>query len=190
MVEEQPLTDAELDAALTEAFADEPTPAFAARVRERLAGEQIAGSRPSGFVAVTLTLATAAIVSTAVMLERRPADERLPVRVAAASARDNAIHPRDAPVVAAPAATQREHKAASHSATSRLPRRTPELAHEEPSDVLIPSAEQQALRRLLERPPTAVLRFAPSVETTVAAIGIPPLTIVPLLPEAEEGGHQ
>jgi hypothetical protein len=190
MVEEQSLTDAELDAALTEAFADEPSPDFAARVRERLAGERIAGSRPSGFVAVTVTLATAAIVSTAVMLERRPADERLPVRVAAASARDNAIHPRDAPVVAAPAATQREHKAASHSATSRLPRRTPELAHEEPSDVLIPSAEQQALRRLLERPPTAVLRFAPSVETTVAAIDIPPLTIDPLLPEVEEGGHQ
>ena len=190
MVEEQPLTDAELDAALTEAFADEPSPYFAARVRERLAGEQIAGSRPSGFAAVTVTLATAAIVSTAVMLERQPADQRVPARVAAASTRDNPIPPRDAPVVAAPAATHRGHKAASHPATSRLPQRTDELAHEEPSGVLIPPTEQQALRRLLERPPTAVLRFAPSVETTVAAIDIPPLTIDPLLPVVEEGGHQ
>jgi hypothetical protein len=59
------------------------------------------------------------------------------------------------------------------------------------TDVLIPAAEQQALRRLLERPPTAVLRFAPSAEPiTVAAIAIPPLAIDPLLPEGEEGGHQ
>jgi hypothetical protein len=57
--------------------------------------------------------------------------------------------------------------------------------------VLIPVAEQRALRRLLERPPTAVLRFAPSVEpTAVAAIAIPPLTIDPLSPQVEEGGHQ
>ena len=34
-------------------------------------------------------------------------------------------------------------------------------------DVLIPAAEQQALRRLLERPPTTVLRFAQSDRTSL-----------------------
>jgi hypothetical protein len=60
-------------------------------------------------------------------------------------------------------------------------------------DVLIPAAEQRALRRLFERPPTAVLRF-PSPDgdkpVVVAAIAVPPLEIDPLSNEIEEGGHQ
>jgi hypothetical protein len=58
-------------------------------------------------------------------------------------------------------------------------------------DVLIPVAEQQALRRLFERPPTAVLRFAQQVDAReVAGITIPPLNIDPLSPQIEDGGHQ
>jgi len=60
-------------------------------------------------------------------------------------------------------------------------------------DVLILAAEQQALRRLFERPPSSVLNLSailPDEPMEVAAIVIPPLDIKPLVPELEEGGHQ
>ena len=60
MVEERSLmTDAELDAALAEAFAAGPSPDFVTRVRERLATEDPDGRRPLPIVAATVTLAAA-----------------------------------------------------------------------------------------------------------------------------------
>ena len=73
MVEERSLmTDAELDAALAEAFAAGPSPDFVMRVRERLATEDPDGRRSLPIVAATVTLAAAAMVFVIVMLERRP----------------------------------------------------------------------------------------------------------------------
>lgn len=189
MVRERRLTDFELDTALNDALTVDPSPDFLARLREKLAGEEISGSRPFPFVLVTVTLAAAAMVFAVVMLERQIVEQpRVPV--AAAIVPGKAIAASDAPVAVA-ASAQPVHETRRRPETSRRLQRIQRPAPAEPGDVLIPAAEQQALRRLLERPPTAVLRFAPSIEpTAVAAIAIPPLTIDPLSPQGEEGGHQ
>jgi hypothetical protein len=189
MVRERPLTDFELDAALNEALIVDPSPDFLARVREKLAGEEISGSRPFPFVLATVTLVAAAMVFAIVMLERQIVEQpRVPV--AAAIVPSKAITASDAPAAVA-ASAQPAHETSRRPETSRRLQRIQVPVQEEPGDVLIPAAEQQALRRLLERPPTAVLRFAPSVDpTAVAAIAIPPLSIDPLSPQGEEGGHQ
>ena len=188
MVEERrtpTLTDTELDGVLADVFTSDPSPDFVARVRGRLANEEIAVTRPFSFLAAAAVLAAAAIVFVVVMLERRPEIEQPSVRVAAPG--------RSAAVgMAAPV-----HRAVA-PADRRSARKVRNRPNTEPTigasdDVLIPAAEQQALRRLLERPPTAVLRFAQpegDAPIVVAAIDIPPLNIDPLSQEAEEGGHQ
>ena len=186
MVEERPLTDAELDTALTEAFAVDPSPGFVARVRGQIADQK----RPVAGVACLVAAAAlgAAALIVTLTIERRPVGEsRSPASAAMSSRRPGA--PAATPAVRQ--APQSSHSAA-RPARSNQPNRSRDKFQNLPStDVLIPVAEQRALQRLLERPPTSVLRFAPSVEPTpVAAIAIPPLTIDPLLPEVDEGGHQ
>ena len=188
MVEERrtpTLTDSELDGVLADVFTSDPSPDFVARVRGRLANEEIAVTRPFSFLAAAAVLAAAAIVFVVVMLERRPEIEQPSVRVAAPG-RSAAVG-MAAPVHRAVAPADRR----SARQVRNRPNAEPTIAASD--DVLIPAAEQQALRRLLERPPTAVLRFAQSDRDepiAVAAIAIPPLTIDPLSPELEEGGHQ
>jgi hypothetical protein len=197
MVEERrahALTDSELDAALAKAFTVEPSPDFAARVRRRLANEEIAVTRPFPFLAATAVLAAAAIVFVVVMLERRPETEQPRVRVAGMNDRDHNEAPGRTAVVGMAAGVQRALAPVDrHSARPVRNRPNAERRTSESDDVLIPAGEQQALRRLLERPPTAVLRFAqPGSDEpiAVAAIAIPPLDIDPLSHQIEEGGHQ
>jgi hypothetical protein len=192
MVEKRPLTDSELDAALTEAFAVGPSPDFVARLCERLASEEISGRRRFPFVAALVTLAAAAIVFVVVMLDRRPALEQTPTRVAATSEPRTSTAASDTTAAGSPAVAERMSRAALHrAAKSRQVQPIAEEMRDERDHVLIPAGEQQALRRLFERPPTAVVRFTPSVDPTdVAAIAIPPLRIDPLSPVVEEGGHQ
>jgi hypothetical protein len=185
MVEEPPLTDAELDAALTEAFAVDPSPDFVARVRGRIADQK----RPVACVACLVAAAAlgAAALIVTLTIERRPFGESRSPASAMSSRGPGA--PAATPAIRQ--APQSSHSAA-RPARPNQPNRSRDKFQNPPStDVLIPVAEQQALQRLLERPPTSVLRFAPSVEPTpLAAIAIPPLTIDPLLPEVDEGGHQ
>ncbi len=185
MVEERrtpTLTDTELDGVLADVFTSNPSPDFVARVRGQLANEEIAVTRPFPFLAAAAVLAAAAIVFVVVMLERRPEIEQPSVRVAAPG--------RSAAVgMAAPI-----HVAPTDRRSARPIRKRPnaERTIAASDEVLIPAAEQQALRRLLERPPTTVLRFAQSDRhepVAVAAIAIAPLTIDPLSPEPEEGEH-
>jgi hypothetical protein len=188
MVEERrasALTESELDAALAEAFAAEPSLDFAARVRARIADEKVPTTGPFAYLAAAAALGAAVIVFVMLVIERKPVDEsRLPVAAATSSRRP--VASRVAPILREPLQAT--------SPAARPPRRNRgrgEFQELQSPSVLIPVAEQRALRRLLERPPTAVLRFAPSVEpTAVAAIAIPPLTIDPLSPQVEEGGHQ
>jgi hypothetical protein len=184
MVEERSLTDAELDAALAEALAEGPSSDFVARVRERLATEDLAGRPSLPFVAAVVTLTITAIVF-AIVLERRPTPVQTSVRTAGTADSETGT---PATLAATP---ERIAKAAQRSAKPRLERPVRQEPQNGRDQVLIPSDEQQALRRLLERPPSAVLGFAPKVDATdVAAIAIPPLSIDPLSSEVEEGGHQ
>lgn len=189
MAEERSLTDAELDAALADAFAVAPSGDFVARVRTRLAGEETPARRLLPIFAVTVTLAAVAIVVVVAMLGQRP-EVALP-RVREVSAEGRAVTP-GAAVVGIALPDRRAVAKARSPAEQPLPARLIERrAASGETEVLISAAEQQALRRLLERPPTAVLRFAPTAEPTdVAAIAIAPLNIDPLSPQVEEGGHQ
>jgi hypothetical protein len=192
MVEKRPLTDSELDAALAEAFAAEPTPAFAARLRARIAEEGLSAARPFPYLAATAALGVAVIAFVVViMIEWRPVVEPR-IRVVATSEPDRRAAPGVVPTVTAPP-VQRAGVPAGRS--WRAPRRwdRDDFQKVRSADVLIPAGEQQALRRLLDRPPTAVLRLAASDASepvVVGAIVIPPLEIDPLSHEAEEGGHQ
>jgi hypothetical protein len=189
MVEQRPLSDAELDAALSEAFAVDPSPEFVARVRRRVA-EDSSGGRHVPLFAVAAVI-SAAIVFVAVMFERTPVDERRPTRVAAAVNRTRATPP-DAPVVGAaprrPVAVRTDRDTARRLRATRVERRT----NPETPDVLIPAVEQHALRRLLERPPTGVLQFSADRgdAVVVSEITVPRLNIDPLWHDTEEGGHQ
>jgi hypothetical protein len=178
MVEERPLSDADLDAALTEAFAVDPAPDFVARVRRRVAEEPRVHRRLQLF-GVAASVAAGAIVFVTMTLEHKPVAEQPPTRKVTAAAPARALPP--APPVAAIAATDRRNR--GRDKLQKLPT----------SEVLIPAAEQQALRRLLERPPKAVLRFPAAVveePAEVAGIVIPPLEIDPLSTLVEEGGRQ
>jgi hypothetical protein len=176
MVEERLLSDAELDAALHEAFAVDPSPEFVARLRRRVADEP-SGRRHVRLFAVAAVISAVAIVFVAVMFERAPVDEQRPARVAAAVDRTIATPP-DAPVVAA----------APRLRATRVERRANPVALE----VLIPTGEQHALRRLLERPPTGVLQFSADRgdAVVVSEITVPLLNIDPLWHDTEEGGQQ
>ena len=60
MVEERrtpTLTDTELDGVLADVFTSNPSPDFVARVRGRLANEEIAVTRPFSFLAAAAVLA-------------------------------------------------------------------------------------------------------------------------------------
>jgi len=187
MVEERSLmTDAELDAALEEALAAGPSPDFVTRVRESLTTEDPPGHRSFPVVAATATLAAAAMVLVMVVLDRRPISMPTAARGALKS-ESGSRTTSSLPVTTAraPSAFQRR------SAKSRPVRVIRQETHDERNEVLIPVGEQQALRRLLERPPTATVRLAPSVDPMeVAEIAIPPLRVDPLSSEVEEGGQQ
>jgi len=186
MAEERPLSDIELDAALREALAVETSPDFIVRVRRRVADEPAAGA-PARLFAIAAPIAVAGIVSVVVLLHRTAVPEQSTARMTTATERSRATLPAP-PVVAA----VRAHRVVA--VPTRHRNRGRDDFHKMPSgDVLIPAAEQQALRRLFERPPAAVLNLAARRSDDpmeVAAIVIPPLRINPLLPESEEGGHQ
>ena len=179
-------TDAELDAALAEAFASDPSPDFVARVRERLATEDPDGPRSLPIVAVTVTLAAVAMVFVIVMLERRPTPAQTSAQGAVVS--DSGSHTTTPlPMTTAPTSKAFQRQSATSRPVRLIRQETPGARNE----VLIPVGEQQALRRLLERPPTAMVRLAtPDDPMEVAAIAIPPLRIDPLSSEVEEGGQQ
>ncbi len=178
------MTDAELDAALEEALAAGPSPGFLTRVRESLTSENPPRRRSFPFVAATVTLAAAAMVL--VMLDRRPFPMQTPARSALKSdSGSSTTSPLPVTTARAPSAFQRQ------SAKSRAVRLIRQETHDERIEVLIPVGEQQALRRLLERPPTALVRLATPVDPMeVAEIAIPPLRVEPLTSEVEEGGQQ
>ena len=187
MVEERSLmTDPELDEALAEALAAGPSPDFVTRVRESLATEDPPGRRSLPFVAATVTLAAAAMVFLMVMLERRP----IPLQPSAQGAvkRDggsSATSPL--PVTTTPRSNAFRRQSAKLRPVRMIRQETPGGSNE----VLIPVGEQQALRRLLERPPAALVRLATPVDPMeVAEIAIPPLRVDPLSSEVEEGGQQ
>ena len=187
MVEERSLmTDAELDAALAEAFAAGPSPDFVTRVRERLATEDPDGPRSLPIVAATVTLAAVAMVFVIVMLERRPTPAQTSAQGAVVS--DSGSHTTTPlPVTTAPTFKAFQRQSAKSRPVRLIRQETPGARNE----VLIPVSEQQALRRLLERPPTTMVRLAtPDDPMEVAAIAIPPLRIDPLSSEVEEGGQQ
>lgn len=187
MVEERSLiTDAELDAALAEALAAGPSPDFVKRVRERLATEDPPGRRSLPFVAATVTLAAAAMVFVIVMLDRQPTPLPTPVQGAVRSDAGNSTTSR-LPVATARASNAFQRQSATLRPVRLIRQETPGGRNE----VLIPVGEQQALRRLLERPPTAMVRLATPVDPMeVAEIAIPPLRVDPLSSEVEEGGQQ
>jgi hypothetical protein len=197
MVEERrrrELTDAELDAALMDAVNARPSPGFITRVREQLADEAMSVARPFPFVAATVALAVAAVVLVIVMLERRPVAEQPRVLVALANSPNRAVEPSAAPSASQSTRPQRAFEGTGSRPTRSQGRPPAARRRQSPSsDVLIPIAEQLALRRLFSRPPGAVLRLAPSAgddPVAVSAIAIPPLTIDPLLQPVDEGGHQ
>jgi hypothetical protein len=188
MVEERSLSDAELDAALSEAFAIDPSAEFVARVRRRVADEPSTDRRVRLF-ALAAAVCAVATVFVVIMLKRTPVVEPGAVRTATAVDRTHPALPAASAVAAVsdrPVARARRASARELRATPVERRTLPDTPH-----VLIPVAEQQALRRLFERPPTAVLRFAQQVDAMeVAGITIPPLNIDPLSPQIEDGGHQ
>ena len=180
MVEERPLSDAELDSALSDAFAVEPSPEFVARLRRRVADEPSGGGHVHAF-AVAAAIVAMGVVLLVVMLQRQPVVEQLPPRIVTAHGGTPAVPPATPPVAAAAVPVRRRNL--GRDEFQKLPT----------SEVLIPMAEQQALRRLFERPPDSVLKLTagpPDEPMEVAAIVIPPLHIKLLLPEPEEGGHQ
>ena len=130
-----------------------PSPDFFARVRGRLADEEIAVTRPFPFLAAAAVLAAAAIVFVVVMLERRPEIEQPRVRVAAPGRSSAPLGWRPRSHRAVPVA--RSALCATGPQTGRMQGRRSRAS----DDVLIPAAEQQALRRLLERPPDCGAAF-------------------------------
>ena len=187
MVEERSLSDAELDAALSEVFAIDTSAEFVARVRRRVADEPSTDRRARLFALAAAVCAVATVF--VVIMSKRTVVEPGAVRTATAVDRTHPTLP-DASAVAAvsdrPAARARRASARELRAKPVERRMLPDTP-----DVLIPVAEQQALRRLFERTPTAVLRFAQEVDAIdVAGITIPPLNIDPLSPQIEDGGHQ
>jgi hypothetical protein len=189
MVEERSLSDAELDAALSEAFAVDPSPDFVVRIRRRVANEPSA-DRHVRFFTVAATVCAVTAVFAVLTLERTPVVEQRPVPVAKTNDRVAATPP-DAPVVAVrnqPAAAPARRQAGSRLRATPAERRT---APEAP-DVLIPASEQQALRRLFKRPPIEVLQFAPDKgdAVVVSEITVPLINIDPLSHDVQEGGHQ
>jgi hypothetical protein len=198
MVEERrasALTESALDAALADAFGAEPSPDFVARVRRRVAEEGMPAARPVSYLAGAAALGAAVIVFGVVMIERRPAVEPR-ARVVATSEPNRPVAPSNAPTVRELAVQRAEAPAERRPGRSPRARRNwgrDEFQNLPPTDVLIPPAEQQALRRVFERPPTAVLRFSSTRSDeplSLAAVVIPPLTIDSLSPQVEEGGRQ
>jgi hypothetical protein len=188
MVEERSLSDAELDAALSEAFAVDPSPEFIARLRRRVADEPSTDRRLRLF-ALAAAVCAIATVFVVIMSKRTPVVEPGVVRTATTDAR---THPALPDASAVPVVSDRPAARARRASTRELRAKPVErrTLPDAPA-VLIPVAEQQALRKLFERPPTAVLRFAQEVDAMdVAGITIPALNIDPLSPQIEDGGHQ
>ena len=186
MAEERSLSDVELDAALREAFAIEPSPDFVVRVRRRVADGSTADIS-FRLCAIAAAIAVAGIVLVGLLPQRTTVVEPSPVRMASANERSRGVPP--APPVTAVVSDRR-----TVVAPARHRNRGRDEFHKMPTgDVLISSAEQQALRQLFERPPSSALNLSaslPGEPMEVAAIVIPPLHIKPLVPEPEEGGHQ
>jgi hypothetical protein len=191
MVEDRPLTDSELDTALADAFDAEPSAEFAARVRRRISDQPIGATRALPFLTRVSASVVVAVVFVVVLLERTPVEQRR-VSVAAATSTSPAVESSRSSAVGTGQPSGSRNEAHERLARSR---RRPQVTQSPESplrDVLIPAAEQQALRRLFARPPAAVLRLVPSGDEPVAvsAVAIQALEIDPLSPQADEGEHQ
>jgi hypothetical protein len=190
----EPMTDAELDREIAAAVNAEPSPAFVARVRQRVAQES---ERPVWSLSWSLgaACALAFAVVAAMIFRNHPGAQPQPI-----------VLPIDSRPVAAVAELQADRRSGRFAASTvrRVPllrsssdpvRPKPDTTDDGPA-TLIDLREANALRALFAAasvgrigvmPLSTITADTGSELTQPAEIVVPPLSIQPLAPEAGEG---
>jgi hypothetical protein len=191
-----PLTESGIDREVQTALTVDPSPEFVARVRGRVAHEAMENGLLWRPIPVVLAIASVILIGLGVAQladVSPPTVAQKPLRVMGERPAPAASETPSGTTVARARRSDEEHRPA-YRGRSALAVNTPDRAAE--PRVLVPAAEQKALRRLFTRSRGSALRLTymsePELEVTDArGLEIPPITIDPLEPDAPaEGVHQ